>query len=300
MATLVTLEQWQALLAVVNSGGYAAAAEELGKSQSSVSYAIQKLESSLGLRAFKIEGRKAVLTAAGKALYQRALLLLDEAQKMEVMAQQMALGWEAEVRLAVDAISPEWVIHDAIKTFQQESPLTRVELRETVLSGTTEALLRRESDIVLCGRVPPGFQGELLMDIKFCLVASPDHALHQLDRPLAAEDLVSHCQLVIKDSGSRDIDTGWLGAQQRLTLSHFHASIQCAIRGLGYAWYPEMKIKSELEQGLLKPLRQTDSAINQTQLYLVKTNGQFAGLATQRLSDLIKETVDSACQLEDC
>ena len=58
----VTLEQWQALIAVVEHDGYAQAAEALSKSQSSVSYAIQKLETALGLRAFKIKGRKAELT----------------------------------------------------------------------------------------------------------------------------------------------------------------------------------------------------------------------------------------------
>ncbi|MGD8689953.1 MAG: LysR family transcriptional regulator, partial [Gammaproteobacteria bacterium] len=64
----ITLEQWRALRAVVDHGGYAQAAEALHKSQSSVTYAIQKLESLLAVRAFEVQGRKAVLTEAGKAL----------------------------------------------------------------------------------------------------------------------------------------------------------------------------------------------------------------------------------------
>jgi len=40
----VTLEQWRALLAVIDAGGYAKAAELLNKSQSAVSYAISQLE----------------------------------------------------------------------------------------------------------------------------------------------------------------------------------------------------------------------------------------------------------------
>ncbi|EXJ13027.1 helix-turn-helix domain-containing protein [Nitrincola nitratireducens] len=55
----VTLEQWQTLIAVVDEGGYAQAAEALRKSQSAVSYAISKLESALGVAVFKIDGRKA-------------------------------------------------------------------------------------------------------------------------------------------------------------------------------------------------------------------------------------------------
>src|SRR3954466_1573171 len=82
----VTLEQWQALVAVVDLGGYAKAAESLHKSQSSVTYAVQKLQSLLGVKAFEIRGRKAELTSAGKLLYRNARALLDEAGALEQAA----------------------------------------------------------------------------------------------------------------------------------------------------------------------------------------------------------------------
>ena len=41
----ITLEQWRALVTVVDAGGYAQAAEILNKSQSAVTYAVQKIES---------------------------------------------------------------------------------------------------------------------------------------------------------------------------------------------------------------------------------------------------------------
>src|SRR5258706_6719965 len=68
----VTLEQWKALISVVDSGGYEKAAEALNKSQSSVTYAVQKLQSQLGVKAFEVKGRKAVLTPTGEFLYRRA------------------------------------------------------------------------------------------------------------------------------------------------------------------------------------------------------------------------------------
>ena len=52
-ASHISLEQWRSLVAVVEAGGYAQAAEALHKSQSAVSYAVQKIESQLGLRAFE-------------------------------------------------------------------------------------------------------------------------------------------------------------------------------------------------------------------------------------------------------
>ena len=75
------MEQWQALVAVVDADGYARAAEKLHKSQSAVTYAVQKLERLLDVKAFEIRGRKAVLTPTGQMLYLRARTLLEEAEK---------------------------------------------------------------------------------------------------------------------------------------------------------------------------------------------------------------------------
>src|SRR5947208_1778359 len=72
----ITLDQWRALVAVVDKGGYAKAAAALHKSQSSVTYGVQQLESQLGVKAFKIAGRKAELTSTGELLYRRARYLV--------------------------------------------------------------------------------------------------------------------------------------------------------------------------------------------------------------------------------
>src|SRR5580693_3339098 len=97
----ITLEQWRALMAVVDAGGYAQAAELLHKSQSAVTYAVQKLESLLGVKVFEVMGRKAHLTPTGQVLYRRAKALLDEAGSLENAAATLAAGWEPELRLAV-------------------------------------------------------------------------------------------------------------------------------------------------------------------------------------------------------
>jgi DNA-binding transcriptional LysR family regulator len=73
----ITREQWLSLMAVVDTGGYAQAAEALHKSPSSVTYAVQKLESVLGIKAFEIQGRKAILTPTGQLLYRRVRALLN-------------------------------------------------------------------------------------------------------------------------------------------------------------------------------------------------------------------------------
>ena len=88
----ISLEQWRSLLAVVDAGGYAQAAEVLHKSQSAVTYAVQKMETLLGVKVFEVVGRKAHLTPTGEVLYRRAKALLEEASALEGAAGSLAAG----------------------------------------------------------------------------------------------------------------------------------------------------------------------------------------------------------------
>src|ERR1051325_8598571 len=97
----ISLEQWRALVAVVEEGGYAAAAGAMHKSQSAVTYAVQQIEKLLGMKAFELAGRKAVLPAAGRMLYARARILLDEAASLEQSAHHASAGLEAVIANAV-------------------------------------------------------------------------------------------------------------------------------------------------------------------------------------------------------
>src|SRR6185295_20225938 len=159
----ITLEQWQALVSVVDAGGYAQAAEQLHKSQSSVTYLVQKLESLLGVKAFQIKGRKAALTATGQLLYRRARVLLDEALGLEKTAKSASAGWEAEIRIAAEMIFPTWLLLQCFDRLNRESPHTRIELIESVIAGTNEALTEGRADLAITPQVPAGFDGAPLM-----------------------------------------------------------------------------------------------------------------------------------------
>ncbi|GAB3280028.1 LysR family transcriptional regulator [Parahaliea aestuarii] len=290
MLAKVSLDQWQALIAVVDAGGYANAAETLKKSQSAISYAVQKIETELGVRAFTMAGRKAQLTETGQMLYRQAKVLVEEAARIESTAIQLSQGWEPLVRVAADALFPQHHMLTALDAFARHSPLTRVEYAETVLSGTDEALLRKEADVVINGRVPPGFIGEPLMRVRFLAVVAAAHPLASA-ASLNHEDLRQHRQIVIRDSGSRRLDAGWLGAEQRWTVSHSSTRIAAIRRGLGFAWLPEAEIGDGLETGELKVLPLTEGVERFVDLNLIYTDGQYAGQAARFLGERIRDAV---------
>lgn len=288
----ISLDQWHALVAVVEAGGYGQAAERLHKTQSTVSYAVQKLEQLLGVQVFRVQGRKAQLTDAGQVLYRRGKALVDEAARIEHAAAALGAGWEAELKLAVEVVHPTWLLLSCFEQFAAQRPETRIELYETVLGGTQEAILDRRVDIAIASEIPQGFPGEPLLNLRFIAVAAPEHPLHQLERALSFEDLRGHRQLVIRDSGSRrDRSPGWLGAEQRWTVSNKATSIRAAVMGLGFAWYEENSIYEELKSGQLKPLLLAEGGQRFGTLYLVIPASDAAGPGTRLLADLIRAAV---------
>ncbi len=291
----ITLEQWQALVAVVEAGSHAKAAEVLHKTQSTVTYAVQKIESLLGIKAFEIEGRKAVLTTTGQLLYRRARVLLAEASETEAAARRVAAGWEAEIRVAMEHVFPSRIMFECLERLGSESPHTRIELTESVLGGTAEALTRGEADIAITPVVPPGFFGESLLRMRIIPVAKPDHPLHKLGRVLTTGDLRAHRQLVVRESSSTRSTPVSIEATQRWTVSNITTSIDAARRGYAYAWAPEEKIIDELASGALKPLQLREGRERHAELFLVIATRDAAGPGVLRLAEIIRETTLQAC-----
>jgi DNA-binding transcriptional LysR family regulator len=291
----ITLDQWSALVAVVEAGGYAQAAERLSRTQSTVTYTIKKLEDLLGLKVFELQGRRAVLTPAGQALYRRGKALIEEATRVERAAVELARGWEPEIRLAVDIIFPTWLLLECCAEFGRTHPDTRLEITESVLGGTEEALIEGRVDFVVGGLVPGGFLGDPLMQVRFVCAAAPAHPLHQLGRTLTLEDLRQHRHLVVRDSGAlRSRSGGWLN-ERRWTVSHKATSIRAACMGLGYAWYPEENIREELAQDRLRPLPLAEGSERFVTLYLVYADPDATGPGARRLGEILRRRVAEAC-----
>ena len=288
----ITLEQWRSLIEVVDAGGYAQAAEKLCKSQSAVSYAVQKIESLLGVKAFEIQGRRAILTPTGQMLYRRALALVNEANDLERAAHKLSAGWEAVITIAAEILFPSDQLLTSLQRFGQESPGTRVELIESVLGGTADALLSGNVDLAISPQLPPGFLGDVLLRIRLQAVAHADHPLHQLGRELSYRDLRSYRHVVIRDSGTkRDQRAVSVEVDQRWTVSQVATSIQAVCMGFGFAWLPEAHISEELRTGMLKPLPLREGYAREVPLYLILANPDFAGPGVRRLADILAESV---------
>src|SRR5688572_25404019 len=145
----LTLDALQVLDAIDRRGSFAAAAEELHRVPSAITYSVKQLEEALGLSLFDRARQRAVLTAAGRELLAEGRRLLRAVSDLECRVQQVAKGWEAELRIAVDTIIGVEKLCRLVEEFYREGTGTRLRLGEEVLGGTWDALASGRADVAI-------------------------------------------------------------------------------------------------------------------------------------------------------
>jgi DNA-binding transcriptional LysR family regulator len=93
-------------IAVVEAGGFSAAARTSGDSQSAISKAIGALEKRLGVMLFNRSTRRVTLTDHGRRYYDRTKPLLDEMQDVDGELTRSTLGVSGLIRIAASATFP--------------------------------------------------------------------------------------------------------------------------------------------------------------------------------------------------
>lgn len=283
-----TLEQWRIIQSVVDFGGYAQAAEQLNKSQSSLNHAVAKLQAQLGIQLLEVKGRKAYLTEQGEVLLRRSRHLTQTVDELEQLASNLGEGWEPNLTVAREIIYPIQFLIDALKAFLPHSRGTRVTIIDSVISGTHELISNNTADIAICGIPAKGHVAEPICESDLFLVCAPNHPLAK--QAVIADDqvLAQHLQVVIKDTATHKAsDTGWLKAEQRWTVSNFHEALNILKTGIGFCWAPAYLVEDAIESGELKRLALQGSHSRKVQLSLIIPNRDKQGPASKLLESLI-------------
>src|ERR1700679_228552 len=92
-----------AFIAVVEAGGFSAAARRTGDSQSAISKAIGELEKRLGVRLFNRSTRSVNLTDQGRRYYDRAKPLVEELDEADSELTSSTLNIAGQIRIAAAA-----------------------------------------------------------------------------------------------------------------------------------------------------------------------------------------------------
>ncbi len=97
-----------AFIAVVEAGGFSAAARRTGHTQSAISKAIGALEKRVGVRLFNRSTRSVTLTDQGRRYYDRAKPLVEELDEAdsELTSSTLNIGGSSDTRSPVTPSRP--------------------------------------------------------------------------------------------------------------------------------------------------------------------------------------------------
>ncbi|MGH8538115.1 MAG: substrate-binding domain-containing protein [Gammaproteobacteria bacterium] len=196
--------------------------------------------------------------------------------------------------MAVEILFPTWLLLECLAEFARQRPETRIEVFETVLTGTEEILAQGKVDLAI-GSQSSGVSGTVLMTMRGIAVAHPDHPLHRLGRSVTDRDLRRHRRIFIRDTGTqrqREVQ----GVELRWTVSNKATSIRALSMGLAFAWLPEEWIGDELRAGSLKPLPLKSGAERSGQLYLAFSDADFPSPDVARLAQIIRTRTAERCR----
>lgn len=269
----ITLDALEVLDAIDRKGSFASAANELFRVPSAVSYTVQKLEQDLDVVLFRKEGRKAILTDAGKVLLEQGREILDAAERLAIAAKKTHSGWEPVFNIAIDSILSFDFIYPLIAKFYEVLPDIEINIYEEVLGGTQEAIAGNRADLVIgagaATTTGPGIKYRPIRQIDWLFTVAPAHPLAKAPLPLSRQLIEQHRFIVVRDSSRNQAPQSRRIFSKRPVLSvpSITEKINALQTGLGVGFLPAHRIGHLLEQERLIALPVEDTIAPDT-LYL--------------------------------
>lgn len=253
----LTLEALRVMDAIDRRGSFAAAADELGRVPSALSYTMQKLEEELDVVLFDRSGHRTKFTNVGRMLLERGRILLEAADKLTTDAEALARGWETHLTVVTEALVPCEKLFPLIEKLARKAN-TQVSIVTEVLAGAWERLEQGRADIVIAPdmhfRSSAEINSRKLYRILNVYVASPDHPIHQEPEPLSEITRVKYRGIAIADTARERpvLTVQLLDKQQRLTVSSMQDKRNALLAGLGVATMPYALVEEDIAAGRLR------------------------------------------------
>jgi len=255
---LLTPDALSMLLAIEETGSFAAAARHIGLVPSALTYRVRQMEDALDVLLFnRSSSRQAKPTEAGKELLREAKRLLQDVDALANRVKRVATGWESVLTVAIDSIISRSVVMELCEGFLSLNPPTRLRIRYETLSGTLAVLKSGQADLAIGVLITTASHTELMHDrlgeVSFVYAVAPHHPLANATEPLSDTLLQQHRAVAVADSLPRGegMTIGLLDGQDVLTVPDMPSKLEAQLRGLGGGFLPESMAKPYLESGRL-------------------------------------------------
>ena len=280
----VSLEALLVLDAIEYRGSYAAAAEHLNKVPSALSYVVQKLEDQLNVTIFVRQGRRAVLTPAGKHLLIEGRKVLLAINALSEQTQTIANGWEPKIRIACDSIMDIKQVFTGIQCFLIDNENIQIDVKEEVMNGTWEALIEDRVDLVIGAPAPvpsqKGIHAIKMKELDSVLVVSKSHRLSKVKYPIQTSELSKYRSVVVHDSAKNEIpwSINIIEGSQHFYVSTIAHKLEAIMSGIGIGYLPTHIVQKYITSGELTEIVLKDKKLPQDLFMAWKITNKGKGL----------------------
>ncbi|WP_268870993.1 LysR family transcriptional regulator [Ureibacillus manganicus] len=251
------MQNLEAFIYVVYSGSFSKAAEALYLSQPSISARIRSLENDLNTTLLKRDGRKSLLTEAGKNFLPFAEKILEQYQKgIYKLNQQLYIPDQISIGCSNSVSS--YLLPEIIPHLINKFPELNITIQSYHSEEVVSKVLNQEVDFGIVREIThPKINSILILNSHVGLYASPDHPLIKMQERMTKEDL-SNYEFVFYDHNSTD----WLLISrllepvkiQRKIIIHvdnMEAAKRLVKKNMGLCFLPEHAVQEELDNGTI-------------------------------------------------
>jgi DNA-binding transcriptional LysR family regulator len=282
------LRQLGYVIAVADEGGFTKAAERVGISQPSLSYAVKALENELGAVLFDRLGRTVRLTAAGEALIgpaRQALRDADVARAAVDAVRGLEAGWLDLVCLPTLAVDP---VAKLVGRFRAAHPGVQVRINEPDDDALVEAVRSGASEVGIAELPIQAVDLEtvVLGAHEFVAVLSPEVAVRFGARRTVSLTALAALPLVTTPPGTstrRQVDEAFRAAGLEATLAvetdHREGIVPMVLAGAGVSIIPAPLAESGLLGAMSDEVVRTITPRIRRQIGLVHRPGALSPAA---------------------
>jgi DNA-binding transcriptional LysR family regulator len=282
-----TLDQWEVLEAVVQLGSFGAAAAKMNRSQSTISYAISRLQEQFKIQLLEQKGRKTQLTAAGKVLLADVEPLLSGFRVLEQRATSLAAGSKTEIYLSVDSLYPDDRLFSALAELSRLYPNVHPKLHRGTLLTSVQEFANFGADLCIAGTPTREYMIKPILDIRMKAVARADHALARQKRPLSRMDLIQCLAVIIEGAiGPEPRRQPHAPSQNHLAVTTIDSAIEAVRSGMCFGWLPVYRIRQFLDSGEMVPLRLPIGGERSARMFLIVKDLEASSQEKSFLADL--------------
>ncbi|ARB46771.1 MULTISPECIES: LysR family transcriptional regulator [Alcanivoracaceae] len=250
------IKDFEALVAVVESGSMTSAADRLQTSRSNISRRLKKLETELRVQLMRRTTRRVELTQIGIRLYEHAVKVMQEFTAMEAVVRDMGRALRGHLRVSVPIGLGQLVLAPALLDFCKENPEVTMQI---TFNNRIYDLLEDEIDVSIrvANSPPDHYVARELSAMEWVTCVSPDY-LENHGTPRSPEELPTHALVTPPVRNNRLImrfisgDTHHVvDLQPKLQCSDMNFLKQSVVLGNGIGVLPYYLISDELQSGQL-------------------------------------------------